>query len=180
MENVTDALYMAVAILILLITLSVSISSFTKVKADVQQIINADERTDLASYEVDTDGDGIPDKEYINYIKSTGSNRVVGVETIIPTIRKIQNESYIVYIRCRAIIPNAEQITGSDGNTYAKIAIDGYHFKEITKDFMQTLYTRIQGSTFNEYIGVYKEYKPNTPDADNAEHRIIIYEEQGI
>ena len=77
MENVADALYMAAAVLILLGALAVSVSSFTKLKAQVQEIIEIDEKSDMAK---DVD-------DYINYIKSnTDVNRQVGVETIIPTI----------------------------------------------------------------------------------------------
>ena len=176
MENVTDALYMAAAIIILLVALSVSISSFSRVRADVQQIIETDQNADLAKDESGVD--------YINYIRSTESIRVVGIETIIPTIRKIQTKSYAVYISCNnlnTVFPTNEfpdvNIVTNNGNTYAKIATEGSSYKTLTKENMQKLYDRLKDMQFNEYVGVYSEYNENLSDANKKEHRIIIYEQ---
>ena len=81
MENAADALKMAAEVLLFLLALGITISSFSQARetADV-----------LISY---------TDRDYVTqYVENLGTtNRVVGKETIIPTIYRAYKENYKIY-----------------------------------------------------------------------------------
>ncbi len=78
MENAAEALKMAAAVLIFVLALSISINSFSEVRQTSQTILNYRDR------EYDT-----------TYVEDNGSTeRIVGAETIIPTIYKSYKENY--------------------------------------------------------------------------------------
>ena len=81
MENVADALKMAVAVLIFVIALGISISSFSQAKQTAQTLLDYTDR----EY----------DMQYISNV--TNTERVVGIETIIPTIYRAYKENYKVF-----------------------------------------------------------------------------------
>lgn len=78
MENAAEALKMAAAVLIFVLALSISINSFSEVRQTSQTILN------------------YKDREYeTTYVEDNGSTeRLVGAETIIPSIYKIYQENY--------------------------------------------------------------------------------------
>ena len=88
MENAVEALKMGFAVLVLIVALSLAIFSFTKVR----------ETTDAITSEADI-------KEYYQQLSlgDTGvssnnalSNRIVGVETVIPTLYRYYKENYTI------------------------------------------------------------------------------------
>ena len=92
-----------------------------------------------------------------------------------------------MYISCdnlNAVFPHNEfpdvNIVTNNGNTYAEIATRGSSYKTLTGENMYKLYDRLKDISFNEYVGVYKEYNDNVSDANKEEHRIIIYEQKII
>ncbi len=81
MENAVEALKMAGAVLMFLIALTVSIVSFGQARIASDTLLDMQDReTDY----INTD----------NYYKLTGTERVVGLETIIPTIYRVYHENY--------------------------------------------------------------------------------------
>ena len=85
MENAVDALKMAFAVMVLMMALSVSIISFSNVK----------NVSDIVLYSKD-------ETNYYDYQGATGKaaeNRIVGLETIIPTLYKYYKENYTVVFR---------------------------------------------------------------------------------
>lgn len=92
MENAVDALYIAGAILLLLVALTVGISSFSTQISQIDQIVENDERVDLA-----TDETG----NLVNYITYSSEVREVGVETIVNTLYRSYKENYTVYIKLK-------------------------------------------------------------------------------
>ena len=98
MENAAEALKMAAAVLIFVLALSISINSFSEVRQTSQTILN------------------YRDREYeTTYVEDNGSTeRLVGAETIIPSIYKIYQENY-------KIIFNIENI----GYLYKKKITEG-------------------------------------------------------
>lgn len=81
MENAADALKMAAAVLIFVLALSISINAFGEVRQTSQIILESKDR----EYEY---GEG-------SYVESNGSTqRVVGLETIVPSIYKAYKENY--------------------------------------------------------------------------------------
>lgn len=85
MENAVDALKMAFAVMVFVMALSVSMFAFNNVK-DV---------ADIVLYTQD-------ETNYYEYQEAKGKaaeNRIVGLETIIPTLFKYYNENYTVVFR---------------------------------------------------------------------------------
>lgn len=81
MEDAVEALKMAVAVLIFVIALGISISSFSQARQTAQTILTYTDR----EY----------DMQYISNV--TNTERVVGIETIIPTIYRAYKENYKVF-----------------------------------------------------------------------------------
>lgn len=88
MENVTDALYMGFAALAFVLALSISISAFNRVTEVSQFMIDTRDRETSYTYvkyqdEVDENG-------------KIKTDRIVGAETIVPTLYRAFDENYIV------------------------------------------------------------------------------------
>ena len=81
MENAADALKMAGAVLMFVLALSVSIVSFADVRQASDVILNYRDRETVY-----IDGD--------YYYEASGTERTVGVESIIPSIYRAYNEQY--------------------------------------------------------------------------------------
>ena len=77
MENAIDALYIGVAVLIFVVALSVSINAFGNARATSQAVLD------------------MKDREYdYTYIQGDSTERIVGCETIIPSIYKAYKDHY--------------------------------------------------------------------------------------
>ena len=85
MENASEALMMAFGVLILVIALTVSMVSFNRVKNVSDIVLFTSDKTN-----------------YYEYTGETGKaneNRIVGIETIIPTLYRYYDENYTVLFR---------------------------------------------------------------------------------
>ena len=81
MENAADALKMAGAVLLFVLALSIIIPFFSQTRQTTDMILDARDR----------------ETTYINgnlYYKATGTERQVGLETIIPSIYRAYIEEY--------------------------------------------------------------------------------------
>lgn len=85
MENAVKALEMAFAVMVFVIALSVSMISFNKAKATSDVVLYAQDETNYYDYEGATG--------------KAAENRIVGIETIIPTLYKYYKENYTVVFR---------------------------------------------------------------------------------
>lgn len=85
MENATHALYMAFAVLIFVMALTISMVSFTNAKNTADVILYAKDETNYY--------------EYTNVTGKADENRIVGLETIIPTLYKYYKENYTVVFK---------------------------------------------------------------------------------
>lgn len=85
MENATHALMMAFAVMVLIIALTVSIVSFNSAKNTADIILYTKDETNYYEYQGAT-GKG-------------AENRVVGLETVIPTLYKYYKENYTVVFK---------------------------------------------------------------------------------
>lgn len=194
MENATDALKMAAAVLIFVVALSISINAFGQARKTSQAIVE------------------MRDREYdYTYVEDNGSTeRIVGVESIIPTIYKAYKENYKI-----------EFSTGIEGGIYQKYSANGtteevntidleneshgtqvddfimlilYGKKNQTdkfNNFMTNnpkirlnstgLYDKIKEKKFKERLGVYYQEETSgatsSPDANKTKKRVITYEE---
>ncbi|MCI9039336.1 MAG: hypothetical protein HFJ29_05655 [Clostridia bacterium] len=83
MENASDAIIMAGAVLIFVIALSVAMTLFSQARVTVDTVVYASDRTNYYEY---------MDIDVSNNVK----NRIVSLETIIPTLYKYYKENYTV------------------------------------------------------------------------------------
>lgn len=83
MENATDALQMAFAVFVFVLALSISINAFGEARQTTQIILDS------------------RDREYdYTYVEDNGTTqRIVGIETIIPSIYKAYKENYKIVFK---------------------------------------------------------------------------------
>lgn len=207
MENAVDALYIAGSILLLLVALTVGISSFSTQIAQIDQIVENDERVELA-----TDNGG----NLINYITYSSEVREVGVETIVNSLYRAYKENYTIYIKLKIttynvldktkykeIFKNATKdqyyknsdipiINSGDKILCFKITTE-YNLQnakekmnDILSDNGVRLYSAIKDEKFDEYIGELYQNDVGTgtrpgeavSDANKTRTRIITYIEK--
>jgi len=83
MENASDAIIMAGAMLIFVIALTVAMTAFTQARETIDMVVYASDETNYY--------------EYMDTTKSNGvKNRIVSFETVIPTLYKYYKENYTV------------------------------------------------------------------------------------
>ena len=99
MENASEALLIVFAVLVFVIALSVAMNSFNQVKATSDVVLA---KSDITNF-----------YEYQEASGSESQNRVVGLETIIPTLYKYYKENYTVLFREGDLDP----LTGRPTNT---------------------------------------------------------------
>lgn len=196
MENATDALKMAAAVLIFVLALSISINAFGEARRASQVILD------------------YRDREYdYTYITSGTTQRQVGLETIIPSIYKAYKENYKIIFDIQNIndknglyskknengnydeinyIDLEKEVLGSDKQKeefikaiiYGKDSISDEYKKEFSdlginlKDV--GIYDRIKCKKVTEKLGVYYQEDmqtggSNTPDANKTKKRVITY-----
>lgn len=80
-ENVADALKMAGAVLLFVIALSIGVSSFSQARQTVDTIIAYSDR----------------EYEYTYVEQNGGTQKIVGVESIVPVIYRSFKENYKIY-----------------------------------------------------------------------------------
>lgn len=183
MENASDALIMAGSMFLLIIALTLSISSFTRVKTDVDNIVNSRTQIQYATGS---------DNQLLNFIKSSKYARTVQFESIVTTLRRLRKENYEVYI----IFTNPTDISNltsdimkdnhlasaikdelhknekfgdidvTGGTTFIKFTLSGetnnYVEDKNSDNFdkaLKILYNNIKDSKFKEYYGLYEEEK---------------------
>lgn len=183
MENAADALILAVDMLIFIVALTLCISSFSNVRQGVDNIIN---RTETIKMAKDSEG-------YINYIQSNKSKatRVVGIDTLVPSLYRAIKENYVVYIKLKnSNWPNSiESVTAirdlkidgsniiNEGDTLYKFTIgsnENIHNKIKTNI---SLFSTLTGNEFYEYLGEY-QLDNLTNSEDRTTYRIITYVEK--
>ena len=116
MENAADALKIAASVLIFVLALSISINAFGEVRMTAQTILDS------------------KDKEYsYTYVEDNGTTeRIVGLESIVPSIYKAYKENYKIVFRDDDSSEDANDLLGDDG-----------------------LY-RVRDSTTGNLVGIYK------------------------
>lgn len=193
MENATDALIMAGSIFLLIIALTLSISSFSRVKTQIDDIVLAREKVE---YAVNSN-----DNSLLNFIQSnTKYTRTVTFETIATSLRRLRKEEFDVYI----IFKNSDlgdfanelkttlnkddyfgdiEITGE--KAVLKFSISGAANKYLedknSDNFdksLNLLYNKVGTKKFKEYYGVYKQKTDDgVSNIEKKDIKIITYEE---
>lgn len=175
MENATEALRLAAWVLIFVLMLSISINAFSQARQSIDQII------------IDSD------REYLNsYVENSPSTRrIVGAESIVPTIYRAYKENYkiqfdflegtekdclykrensggIEYIKY--IDLERENIADETVKEYiikrilfGKKALDN-NLETIVSSIIfneDGLYEKIKGNTYEEHLGIYYQEEKN-------------------
>ena len=202
MENATDALKMAAAVLMFVMALSVAIISYSQVRRTSDEILDMQDRETL----------------YIDgnfYYKTTGTERTVGLESIIPTIYRVYYENYRIVFTGSGM-EDTPIYTNIGGRTneerfsldlaYEKNILNGQDLKKVeiflnaivyrksnTEEYRElysrkvdlppkSLYERLnekisEGYKIKEYLGVYYQNdSPTVAESNKIEKRIITYE----
>lgn len=167
MENAIDALKMAAAVLVFVLALSLSIGAFSEARITSQTILDYN------------------DREYdYTYVEENGSTqRIVGLETIVPSIYKAYKENYKIVFNFNDnsglyqkrnsegnyvpinYIDLEKEVLGNDTQKeeFIKAILYGANQETITK-FRTNLgivlnsdgiYAKIKRNTFREDLGVY-------------------------
>ena len=181
MENAAEALRMAGWVLIFVVALSVSMNAFTNIRQSIDTIV------------MDTD------REYnTKYIQGNNTDRVVGLEAIIPTIYravkeniKIEFSGIVLYEENGIGISYIDNIPYTDYRReyFLKRIIFGKNFDDQDKGYERNhfpgikfydigLAQTLKTQKFIESLGVYytEEVKgADTPDAQKTEKRVITY-----
>ena len=88
MENAVDALKIAFAVFVFIIAFTVILTMFTQARETADVVLQSSDITEYMTYtEQSQIGSGIT---------PTGEERIVGLETIIPTLYKYYKENYTV------------------------------------------------------------------------------------
>ena len=199
MENATDALIMAGSVLLLIIALSVAISSFSKLKIQVDEILGA---RDQVLYAKNSTND-----EYLNFIKNNDNDvRKVKTEAIISAVRRLRKEDYVIYIvynsgnpgpiLSKMKVSNNDKIQKYNKNilfdqSYEIIEISMTHqslfyntktegttivtTRDLNHSFLVELNAMTNRKTYSEYIGEYKEDTDGVSDANKKTRKIITF-----
>lgn len=159
MENAVEALKMAFAVMLLTLALSLSIAFFSKARSTAETVLQSTDETayyDYTRYDLPEDPSG---------------NRIVGYETIIPTLYKYDKERYKVTFKKG----NYDSSTGELTNVvplsiYETESIRANWSKNYTNDFDgRTTYN----STYNEMsicsFDIVEETQRNEPWVGNSE-----------
>ncbi len=85
MENAIEALKIAFAVIMFVIALSITITMFSVSKETADAVLHGSDMTAYMQYEAVSDADS--------------ENRIVGLETVIPTLYKYYKENYTVIFR---------------------------------------------------------------------------------
>ena len=175
MENATDALIMAGSVLLLIIALTVTISSLSNLRTQTQDLL--DDRDQLLAT---TEG-----TEYINYLKSGGKNsdadiRVVGIETIISSVRRMAKEDYTIYIQTNDYTGIPDDLKVSvQGKNYIRLTLSGVGNKYVNDNTVTgTIYSKFKNTKFKEYIGIYQnKTAEGVSDANKETFKIVTYKQ---
>ena len=201
MENATDALKMAGAVLIFVLAISIIILSFGQVRVTADTILDYKDR----------------ETTYV-YYEDEGKVRTVNLETVIPTILRAHLENYKIVFRDTSGNPiTIYTIVQNDEKKIEKKSIDlkeevlgdnekkaeflcGILYHDFSKmegsssiekenyfkntNFgikielpTKSLYEQLQGKTIKEYLGVYYDNdSPDIPESMKEKRRVITYD----
>ena len=117
MENAVDALKIAFAVFVLVIALSVAMYMFNEAKATSDVVLQSSDVTEFMEYETGIEG----------VIMQSGE-RIVGLETIIPTLYKYYKENYTIIFRQE----NGRPLDLYNTQTNVNLWSEGYYNKYYT------------------------------------------------
>ena len=201
MENATEALIMAGSIFLLIIALTLSISSFSRVKTQIDDIVLSREKVE---YAVNSN-----DNSLLNFIQSnTEYTRTVTFETIATSLRRLRKENFDVYIifKNTDVTDFADELQTQlhDNGHFGDIQVSPYrnnilrftisgaankYLEDKNSDnfdkSLNMLYNKVvrdnnnESKEFKEYYGVYKQKTDDgVSNIEKNDIKIITYVEK--
>ena len=125
MENATHAFYIAFAVLVFVIAITVSMYAFTNAKETADALIYMKDETNYY--------------EYQGAISKASENRIIGLETIIPTLYKYYKENYTVVFKTGYYDYDTGEITNWKYLTVYRTAADR-NWQSSYNDLMEKKY----------------------------------------
>ena len=194
MENASEAIIIAGSIFLLIIALTLSISSFSRLKTQIDDIVLSHDKVE---YAVDSNN------SLTNFIYSKKSyTRTVQFETIVTTLRRVRKENFDVCIITKddinEIAPELEDILHknqtfgdiqiSEGKKMIRFTLSGaansFVEDKNSDNFDKTLnllYNRIGNEKFEEFYGVYKrKTEEGVSDVEKNDIKIITYVQSNL
>ena len=199
MENATDAMYMAFAVLIFVLALSITMSSFSVVRVAANNILQSEDRENGYTYVKYEDDNGNLETE-----------RIVGKETIVPAMFRAYAENYSIRFLDNTGEPLNFYLYNNEPTNIIDLKNDGIANRGQANEFVQALVTgklgdlkkdnlttgqfslfedlstkdfcdRISSKKFKETLGIYylEDLRlSKVDDVNKTPKRIITYTQQ--
>ena len=147
MENAVDALKMAFAVIVFVMALSISINMFSNARETADVVLHSSDITGYMQFQEATEGT---------------ESRIVGMETIVPTLYKYYKENYTVIFRNK----NGEYLTIYNTQTNSNLWSNDYKknkYYTLDSEKMQICAFDVDDETkrHEPWTGSHAEYKKN-------------------
>lgn len=153
MENAVDALKIAFAVFIFVIALSIAMYMFTQVKLTSDLVMQASDVTEYMDYTELND--------MANSQTMVDNDRIVGLETIIPTLYKYYKENYTVIFRNSNGTPMDLYITQTNDKLWSSNYTNKYYNSKIDLKKVCSFDVDEETSRHEPWTGNMNYYKQN-------------------
>lgn len=153
MENAVDALKIAFAVFIFVIALSVTMYMFTMAKTTSDLVLQASDVTEYMEY---TELEDIADSSAM-----INNDRIVGLETIIPTLYKYYKENYTVIFRNNDGTPMTLYTTQTNPELWSTSYTNKYYASSIDLKKVCSFDVDEETSRHEPWTGNMNYYKQN-------------------
>ena len=153
MENAVDALKIAFAVFIFVIALSIAMYMFTQVKLTSVLVMQASDVTEYMDYTELND--------MANSQTMVDNDRIVGLETIIPTLYKYYKENYTVIFRNSNGTPMDLYITQTNDKLWSSNYTNKYYNSKIDLKKVCSFDVDEETSRHEPWTGNMNYYKQN-------------------
>ena len=147
MENAMDALKIAAGVLMFVLALTISISCFSKANESVTAIVNMRDRDTKIIYD--------------NIKPSNSLTRIVGIETIVPTMYKTYEENIEIYFK---------DASGNSMPIYYKTAGNGLREQDDDKHDITVDYVNLAAEVYPDKETCIKHLDMILAGKDNYQH----------
>ena len=183
MENGVEALKMASGMLIFVLAITITISVFTSATQALNRIFTSQESEQYVTA-IDEEGN----EYFLNNVRFDGGTRIVGIETIIPSIYRAYKENYAIYFYDKE--KNAYPIRTNDKGeevNYIDLNQENHATVEkaiesVNKLLYETdggLYNKLKEEQFTEMLGEYYmddvSGAEETAEVNKVKKRLIAY-----
>lgn len=149
MENAVDALKMAFAVIVFMTALSITIYMFTQAKTTSDLVLQASDVTEYMEYTV------------LDESAEIKNDRIVGLETIIPTLYKYYKENYTVVFRNSNGTPMDLYTSQTNEKLWSKNYVNKYYSRQTDLKKVCSFDVDEETSRHEPWTGNMNYYKQN-------------------